>query len=185
MTRYSPLLMENKALDALPAPVVPAGYTLRAYRHGDAAALATVYAACRLGCDTAELVLDRLVFRGWFVPERMVIAEKHAQIAGTATAWRDAGDPGAGYLRMLGVRPQDRGRGLGRVLVLTAVALTRDEGFAAQRLYTDDWRQTAIRLYLELGYRPLYADRTHPARWRTIAAELDCPGILAGARATR
>ncbi|MCC6487763.1 MAG: hypothetical protein IT364_09705, partial [Candidatus Hydrogenedentes bacterium] len=47
-----------------------------------------------------------------------------------------------------------------------------------QRLVTDDWRDAALRLYLDLGYDPLLLNPTFRARWEAIAQRLNRPDIL-------
>jgi mycothiol synthase len=105
-------------------------------------------------------------------------------IAGTAAAWRSDSEPDAGYLHMLGVMPHHRGKGLGAALVIGTLHYTRSEGLTTQRLLTDDWRLPAIRLYLDLGYDPLWTDCSHPRRWRKIARAIRRPEIIGRARKT-
>jgi len=181
----SQLLMEKRDLDDVPEPALADGYVLRNYRAGDEAGLSQTYTAAFLGCETEEEVRARMVAHACFSPARLFVLENEAHVVGTAAAWLEATDPGAGYLHMLGVKPEHRGKGLGKVLAVATIHYTRNEGFTRQRLLTDDWRVTALRLYLDLGYDPVYKDDTHPQRWGAIAEKLHRPEIVARAKDDR
>ena len=62
----------------------------------------------------------------------------------------------AGYVRMLGVLPAARGRGLARHLLLTHFAAAKDDGRDAVLLHVDRSNVTnALRLYESVGMRPV------------------------------
>lgn len=170
--------MEKSDLENIPDLPLPEGYALRTYREGDEGGIGRVYEAAGLGNTTAEEVRLKMIEDLCFTPGRLFVVERDGQLVGTAAAWRHAQDPDAGYLHMVGLLPEHRGKGLGALLVVSAIRYTRQEGFRAQRLDTDDWREPALRLYLDLGYYPLCVDETHPARWQLLAARLNRPEIL-------
>lgn len=175
----SQLWMEKSDLANVPSAETPNGYGVRTFCPGDEEGLAHVYAASQLGTETAAAVRERMIEHPCFRPERIFVATADNRVVGTAAAWIEDKDPGVGYLHMVGVMPECRSAGLGRVLTVRAIGYTHAEGLVAQRLYTDDWRESAIRLYLGLGYRPLYGDDTHPERWRDIARKLGAPAATA------
>lgn len=179
------LKMEKDDLANVPAIAVPEGYVLRTFRDGDEAALGRIYAASDLGMTTAEQVRANLVGKPCFKPERVFVVEYHGEPVGTASAWWEGNDPEVGYLHMVGLLPDHRGKQLGALLTVAAIGYTRNEGFTAQRLDTDDWRLPAIRLYLDLGYYPLYLDDTHPDRWAALTGKLGRPEALERARDRR
>lgn len=181
----SQLLMEKNDLDQVPRMARPRGYALRYYRPGDEAGLARIYAASDLGQETAEAVLHNMIGSECFRPERILVVEHRKEIVGTAAAWLKAHDPGVGYLHMVGVLPGHRGKRLGRLLVTAAIAFTHGEGFDRQRLETDDWREAALALYIDLGYYPLVTDNSHPDRWSVIAESFHRPDLLERARDLR
>jgi ribosomal protein S18 acetylase RimI-like enzyme len=80
------------------------------------------------------------------------------QILGTATVEFDrtlSGDPlppDVARLRMLGVAPAARGRGVGRALVEAANALAVEHGRSAMLLHTTDLMKTALALYEDMGF---------------------------------
>ncbi len=172
------LWMEKSDLDAVPQIPVPAGYHLRTFRTGDEKALAGVYAAADLGTTTAEEVRKRMINHPCFKPERIFVVDYDGGVVGTSAAWIEQNDPGVGYLHMVGVLPEHRGRRLGALLAVASIGYTRQEGFAAQRLFTDDWRAPAIHLYLNLGYYPLLYEGAELERWETLARRLGRPDAL-------
>lgn len=181
----SQLLMEKNDLERIPRVARPRGYTLRHYRLGDETALARIYASSELGQETADAVRHSMMGSECFRPERLLLVEHRKEVVGTAAAWIKPHDPGVGYLHMVGVLPGHRGKHLGRLLVTAALAFTRGEGFACQRLETDDWREAALALYIDLGYYPLYTDNSHPDRWSVIAESFHRPDLLDRARDLR
>lgn len=181
----SQLRMEKDDLEKVPAIPVPDGYTVRHYRQGDEVGLARVYPAAALGNETVEAIRANILNHPCFSPERLFVAECQGEIVGTAAAWISPDDPTAGYLHMVGVLPAHQGKRLGAVLIIATIHYTRNEGLRCQRLDTDDWRDAALRLYLDLGYRPVYTDDTHAERWAALAQRLGRPDILANAKDAR
>lgn len=177
------LRMEKNDLGHVPDVPVPNGYALRTYREGDEYGLARVYLESQLSDGTAETVRRTLVSNPCFKPERVFIVEHAGAIIGTAAAWVETErDPGVGYLHMVGLLPEHRGHRLGALLTVEAIRYSCHEGYHAQRLLTDDFREPAVRLYLDLGYYPLYTDPSHPQRWAALADKLNRHQAIARAR---
>lgn len=181
----SQLVMERDNLAHFPKVSLPDGFRIRTYQEGDETGIAIVFAAAGLGPDNAEAVRRDMVEKPCFLPGRIFVVEHQGRIVGTASAWIDDAFPGAGYLHMVGVLPECRGLKIGAALVAATVGYSSAEGFARQVLKTDDWREAALRLYIDLGYYPVYADDTHPERWRILAEKLDRTAILARAQDRR
>jgi len=88
----------------------------------------------------------------------VLVAAEDGRILGSATL--EVGDgigddplePGTTNLRMLGVDPGARGRGVGRALVEACVEWTRDAGLAAVTLHTTALMTAAQQLYASMGF---------------------------------
>ena len=84
---------------------------------------------------------------------RALIAEWHGQPAGFAlyfsyySTWRGAGL----YLEDLFVRPELRGRGIGKALLARVARAAEQEGRGFLRWTVLDWNETAIGMYSALG----------------------------------
>ena len=67
--------------------------------------------------------------------------------------------------------PEQRGRGLGRLVTLATLHYMRDRGDTNVLLETDDFRIPAVRSYLGLGFVPVYLEdpaSDHVARWSDV-----------------
>ncbi len=78
-------------------------------------------------------------------------------------------DQGAGQIRWFLLRPEARGKGLGRLLLEAALAYARDEGLSALHLWTFADLDAAIHLYRAYGFA-LTEEATH-AIWGGIRTE--------------
>jgi mycothiol synthase len=181
----SQLRMEKCDLDNVPEVALPKGYRLRTYQAGDEVGIARIYEASVLGNERPEDVRERIIQHPCFTPERLFLVEHEGELVGTAAAWIEDDTPPVGYLHMVGVLPLHRGKHLGLALTVVAIRFNAMEGFRKQRLSTDDWRESALRMYLDLGYYPLLTDDTHPERWAVLAKKLGRPNALALARDVR
>lgn len=179
----SQLRLEKDDLEVLPVFTPPEGYLLRNYHDGDEVDIAQIFVTGSLSDDDPESVLRILVRNPCYRPERVFVIEHEHHIVATASAWLTEGDDDAGYLHMVGVLPQQRGKRLGAIVSAAAIAYSRQEGFTRVRLLTDDWREAALKTYFALGFCPLYTDDTHAPRWAAIASKLGRPDWLQRARA--
>ena len=85
------------------------------------------------------------------------------RILGTATLELDHKVPGSdparvlepdeAHLRMLGVDPAARGRGVGRALVEASIEVARRRGKKVFRLTTTQMMEVARRMYVRMGFR--------------------------------
>ena len=64
------------------------------------------------------------------------------------------GKPGL-YLEDLFVRPEDRGKGYGRALLVELAKIARDRGCGRLEWAVLDWNEPAIEFYKRLGARPM------------------------------
>ena len=168
------LQMRLPTLEGLPEPRPPAGTELRTYLPGDEAHWARIMNECIGENWTPERCLEELVRRPQFRPDACFFAIVGGVPQGTATAWlHPAYLPDRGYLHMIGVASEQRGRGLGTLVTLAALGWFREHGFAGAVLDTDDWRLPAIAVYLKLGFGPVLFDDEHARRWTAVRASLE------------
>lgn len=64
------------------------------------------------------------------------------------------GRPGL-YLEDLFVRPEDRGKGYGRALLIDLAKIARDRGCGRMEWAVLDWNEPAIQFYRKLGAKPM------------------------------
>src|SRR6516162_9086779 len=65
------------------------------------------------------------------------------------------GRPGL-YLEDLFVRPENRGKGYGRALLVELAKIARDRGCGRMEWAVLDWNESAINFYRKLGAQPMY-----------------------------
>jgi mycothiol synthase len=122
---------------------------------------------------TAERCLAELVQREEFAPQGCLFVTVDGIPQGAAAAWlkrEHLGD--TGFVHMVGVIPEFRGRGFGRLVTLAVLHWLREQGYRRVILHTDDWRLPAIRTYLRLGFQPVLFDDHHTRRWEAVWGKL-------------
>lgn len=113
---------------------------------------------------------------------QVLVAEVDGDVLGTVTYVRPGGDlaevddPGAATIRMLGVAPAARGRGIGQALVRSCVSKATRDGAARIRLDTRTSMTSAQRLYERLGFERVADHDWSPAPGiELIAYALELP----------
>jgi ribosomal protein S18 acetylase RimI-like enzyme len=164
--------------------------TIRAARDGEFETVGELTARAYLddglltyGEEDSYLTVLRDVHRRAAHGEILVaVAADAAEVLGTATFVADAGEyadiarPGEGEFRMLAVRREGRGRGVGEALVRECLSRARTRGLKRMVLSSSPEMTTAHRLYRRLGFA-----RTPTRDWEpfpglallTFALELD------------
>ncbi|OAB42403.1 GNAT family N-acetyltransferase [Paenibacillus glacialis] len=162
----SKLIMKKEVLSDLPIFQCPLGYRFRHFQPGDERNWEDII---RHSFTREVKFADKI---GEHVPcysDRVLFFCRGEQPVATATAWETGiGDNKNWYLHMVGVLPEYSGKGLGFAASLAALHRIREAGGEAAYLETDDFRLPAIRIYLKLGFQPLYIDDSHPRRWERI-----------------
>lgn len=88
----------------------------------------------------------------------VIVAVLDGSVAGTLTyvpglgPYAEGDDPDAGWIRMLAVAPEFRGRGIGAALVEWCVRRARTSGRERIVLHTTDPMTDAQRMYVRLGF---------------------------------
>jgi ribosomal protein S18 acetylase RimI-like enzyme len=115
----------------------------------------------------------------------VLVAEEDGRILGTTTLELDARiegghprdplRPGEAHVRMLGVHPEARGRGIGRALMERSLEEARAQGKRSVTLNTTGDMVAARRMYESMGFRRL-PDQVWPDGFRLMAYELSLDG---------
>ena len=138
-------------------------FTIRRARPDDAASLArlvrelAVYEKLEQFARATPDDLRRHLF-GERPYAEAILAEAGGEPVGFALAFPTfstfRGQPGM-YLEDIFVRPEHRGRGIGKALLATLARLAVDRGFGRLEWSVLDWNAPAIAFYRSLGARPL------------------------------
>jgi len=115
---------------------------------------------------------------GLFGPDPLVealIAEIDGVAVGSAIFYRTfstwTGKPGF-WLDDLYVRPESRGAGAGKALLVRIAALAAERGYARFEWWVLDWNEPAIGFYKKLGAKPM-------DEWTVMRVEGDAIAALA------
>lgn len=162
------LNMIHRNLGVLPEIEVPEGYGLRTCLPGDEAAWSEIMNT-GIGEWTVEKVRESLTGKPQFEPDGLFFATYEGKAIGSACAWRlEPEERKKGYLHMVCVLPEHRGRRIGHLVTLAVLHWFRDHGFEEVWLSTDDHRIPAIKSYLRLGFEPYIPDETFRGRWDAV-----------------
>jgi ribosomal protein S18 acetylase RimI-like enzyme len=133
-----------------PAELSAAGeLVVSAYRALPGAHLSDGYAA-KLA-DVARRAREADVLVAWTAVSKSVVG-CITFVPGPASPWAELLEDGEAGIRMLGVDPVARRRGIGRALVDACIERARDRGCRALMLHTTPWMTAAHRLYEKLGF---------------------------------
>jgi ribosomal protein S18 acetylase RimI-like enzyme len=104
-------------------------------------------------------------------------AESEGEIAAFLVAYDSPARPGVSHVHFIGVDPEWRGRGLGRLLYETFFAEARRRGQAVVVAVTSPSNLASQRFHLALGFvaRALPGE-DDPAPWSLVWREWDGPG---------
>ena len=159
------LYMRHPDITSLPPLVLPEGFALHTHVEGTE--------------DNWERLIEKAFGHhysfdahirngGDYNPEYVLYLSKDGiDIATTPAVEKDI-FPGEGWFRMVGVVPDARGMGAGKLISLAAFHSLAARGYRTVVLSTDDHRLPAISLYLSLGFEPIFIHESHEARWEKV-----------------
>jgi putative NIF3 family GTP cyclohydrolase 1 type 2/GNAT superfamily N-acetyltransferase len=167
--------MRRDTLDDLPPLVIPEGYTLRPMQADEAWAYLAVMNRSNYSNEIGE---------DWFKttysndpeydPSFLQIIWKGDQPVAAAGAWhREIDGERWGMIHWVGALDTERGRGLGKAVVLAALWRLKERGFDKAMLGTQGWRLPAIQTYLRLGFRPWPRENSTQEMWDRVLADLE------------
>ena len=88
------------------------------------------------------------------------------RIFSTATA--QIQNDGVGTLHMVGSSSDVRGKGGGRAVCTAVMEYFKKHGYKLVYLDTDDFRKPAVKIYLDLGFRPFLFEEDMEERWLAL-----------------
>jgi len=144
---------------ALPLPplAVPAGFTLRNLRSGEEEEWVRLKHACFREEGGREGSVDD--FRQEFMEApffdfgRIFVALQEDRMVGTASAWEiDFGEGAVGLIHWVCVEPEYRRKGLGKALMVRALAELTARDYEDAWLNTSRDRRAAVGLYERMGF---------------------------------
>lgn len=185
--RYIELLLERE-LDSLPSHPLPEGYRFVFYRPGDRDSwIAIEQSAKEFDCYDQGAAAWRRYYGGHEeeLPRRMLFIEEEStgEKVATATAYYDVihGDPsGSAWLHWVAVRRDRQGRGLSKPLAARALAVMKELGYTHAKIPTQTTSWVAVKVYLDLGFRPIpqNAERAREG-WGIVRALTGHPALAA------
>ncbi len=166
------LLMRLSSLENLNPPVLPEGYKLRLFEESDRATLTHTLKAA-----FPELLWSEESIGKWLLDDptvkKVFVIDYEGQVVATASVrYVEHRYPGAGYLHWVGTNPKHQGKKLGMIVSYAVLQAFREDGYPQAVLQTDDFRKSAIAIYLRMGFVPEHSHESHPERWQAVLTAL-------------
>jgi len=160
------MVIAAAAVRQLPDVPLPPGYTLRTYRPGDEGNWLTLLH--QAGFDS--WTLERFVP---YMREAERVQGSHCiqyddQLVAATFASHRRPAPPEGRLDYVIAHPDHSGKKLGKTVCTAVLRYLVGRGYQHIFLLTDDSRLPALKVYLDLGFRPVINRRDMLARWETI-----------------
>jgi len=166
------IIMRMPDLSKLPSLQLPQGMELHTHRAGDEQSWESIIESS----FGRHFTFQQLIDMGSYHPDYVQYIAKDGKDIATASAVENPNYPGEGWFRMVGTHKDAQGLGAGKLVCLAALHSLQKRGYKTAVLSTDDERLPAIRLYLSLGFRPLYNHPSHQSRWEKIFKNLEAMG---------
>ena len=133
------------------------GYEVRHFARGDEEGLCALQNLAFAGHwgfrpNTTEEV-RYLVNTSLCHPDGILLITEGQRMVAYCWTIDDAVDSNKGYVRMMGVDPAYRGRGLGRTVLVAGIEYLRERGMKKMELMVDSRNPVAKRLYQSLGFK--------------------------------
>ena len=182
--RYYELMLRGDITGMKEIPL-PAGYHYEMYRPGDRDAWIEIEKSAK-EFDTREQGLD--AWKRYYaehtdeLPGRMVFVVNEAgEKVATATAFYDIRgiDQSAdGWLHWVAVRREDQGKGLSKPLISHVIQIMKALGQTHCKIPTQTTTWVAVKVYLDLGFRPIEKNLVNSRDgWRIIKRLTDHPAL--------
>ncbi len=153
-----------QTVSALPAASLPATYEIRSIRSKDKGSWAKMMRAAGFAGWTRARIDEWLAAPERRDGSRVVIHE--GQVVAATFATRNS--PTTGALDYVAAHPDHSGRGLGRAVCLGVLNYLTAKGYTEVTLSTDDFRLAALKVYLDLGFKPVIQRPDMVGRWKRV-----------------
>ncbi len=181
---YYELMLEG-SLAYIPEYPLPPGYSFVRYVPGDEAAWIDIEISAR---ELANPARAREAFQRYYggreesLRDRMFfVADGQGRKVATATAYWNIhrGDNGTdGWLHWVAVRRDAQGLGLSKPLITRVLRHMRDLGYARAVIPTQTTTWLAVKVYLDLGFRPIPKNAENSRKgWEIIRRLTDHPAL--------
>lgn len=164
------MIVAAAAVRHLPDLSLPEAYVLRTYRTGDEEAWLPLLKVAGFDGWTAEKFGEYIE-----QPERRegshCISFDNRLVAATFASQVRL-DPPEGALDYVVAHPAHSGKKLGKIVCTAVLRYLVSRNYQHISLKTDDWRLPALKIYLDLGFRPILNRLDMPARWEEIYHQL-------------
>jgi len=97
-----------------------------------------------------------------------LIVKKNKVVASTFASSSIYENKEVGRLDFVVTHPMHRKKGLGKSVCISVINHFVEKNYKKVILQTEDWRISAISIYLKLGFRPVYSDNNMKKRWQEI-----------------
>ena len=184
--RYFELMLEGSLDEIRPRPL-PRGYHISMYRPGDRDAWIAIERSAR-ELESYEQGLE--VWDKYYsaredeLPARMAFVETDSgEKVATATAMYDVrglDTSGDGWLHWVAVARPHQGKGLSKPLITRVLDIMKGLGYTRCKIPTQTTTWLAVKVYLDLGFRPIpkNAERCRDG-WRIVKALTGHPALAA------
>lgn len=180
-------LMLCRSLEDIPDFPLPAGYRFVRYRPGDRDEWIRIEQSAKefMSFGEGEAAWARYYGdREEELPGRMLFVETESgEKVATATAMYDVfgrDRSGSAWLHWVSVRRDYQGRGLSKPLVTEAFRVMKSLGYTRAVIPTQTNTWLAVKVYLDLGCRPIPENALHSAMgWRIVRTLTGHPALTA------
>ena len=155
---------------------LPDGYTLHAFHKDNDPEMPLE----KLRSEWSRVVIPDIPvpFENYYDDDRIpadgiyYILDPNGTFVSTATVQLNVHEDDTGTVHMVATDPAHRGKKLGRIVTEAVVAHCNRLGLPRTYLTTDDEREHAVMLYLNLGFLPVIYEPGEKERWDTLLSHL-------------
>jgi mycothiol synthase len=170
-TRPQMLQMQLQPLGIfIKSPLLPSGYLIRSYIKGDESDwVRIIKRSFGKRYEPPEITINNILTSPHFENQSLLFITYYNCPIGTV--WGSTMFSGwnkIGCLQMIAIIPEHRSKGLGLSLCYACLQYFKKKGIKRVILFTDDFRVQAIKIYRELGFKPLEVEPSHRERWAKI-----------------